>query len=90
MKRAISTVMISIAVLCAVMMLFGFLSADWFLKFMSTPEAIYADSKMYMETIDLFSWTIVVIIISLVIEKTVISGIQNRIVSHQNEVNVNG
>ena len=55
MKTAIYTVMISIAVLCGVMMLFGFLSADWFLGFMKTPEAIYADSKLYM---DIYIWSV--------------------------------
>lgn len=34
-----------------------------------------ADSKMYMETIDLFAWTVVVIIISLMIEKLLIASI---------------
>ena len=34
------------------------------------------ESKMYMETIDLFAWTIVVIIISLVIESLVIMSIK--------------
>lgn len=31
-----------------------------------------ADSKMYMETVDLFAWTAVVIIISLIIEKLLV------------------
>lgn len=35
-----------------------------------------ADSKLYMETIDLFTWTIVVIFISLMIEKLVIAWIR--------------
>ena len=55
LKKAIYTVMISIAVLCAVMMLFGFFSADWFLEFMSTPKEIYADSKLYM---DIYIWSV--------------------------------
>ena len=55
MKTAIYTIMISIVVLCGVMMLFGFLSADWFLGFMNTPEAIYADSKLYM---DIYIWSV--------------------------------
>ena len=53
MKTAISTVMITIAVLCVALMMFGFLSADWFLQFMKTPEGIYADSKLYM---DIYIW----------------------------------
>ena len=55
MKRAIGTVMIAIAVLCAALMLFGFFSADWFLGFMNTPESIYADSKLYM---DIYIWSV--------------------------------
>lgn len=53
MKTAIYTAMISVAVLCGVLMLFGFLSADWFLRIMNTPEVIYADSKLYM---DIYIW----------------------------------
>lgn len=53
MKTAIYTVMSSVTVLCAVLMLFGFCSADWFLQFMNTPEKIYADSKLYM---DIYLW----------------------------------
>lgn len=53
LKTAISTVVISIAVLCVALMAFGFLTADWFLQFMKTPEGIYADSKLYM---DIYIW----------------------------------
>ena len=53
MKTAIYTIMISVAVLCACLMLFGFCTADWFLQFMKTPEAIYGDSKLYM---DIYIW----------------------------------
>lgn len=53
MKTAIYTVMISVAVLCGVMMLFGIVSANGILQFMSTPEAIYADSLLYM---DIYIW----------------------------------
>ena len=53
MKTAIYTVMISVAVLCGVMMLFGIISANGILQFMSTPEAIYADSLLYM---DIYIW----------------------------------
>lgn len=35
-----------------------------------------ADSKMYMETVDLFAWTVVVIVISLLIEMLVINAIK--------------
>ena len=53
MKSAIYTVMSSVVVLCIILMLFGFCSADWFLQFMNTPEKIYADSKLYM---DIYLW----------------------------------
>ncbi len=53
MRTAIYTVMTSVAVLCAILMLFGFCSADWFLQFMNTPEGIYLDSKLYM---DIYLW----------------------------------
>lgn len=53
LKTVISTVVISIAVLCVALMAFGFLTADWFLQFMKTPEGIYADSKLYM---DIYIW----------------------------------
>ena len=53
LKTVISTVVISIAVLCVALMAFGFLTADWFLQFMKTPEEIYADSKLYM---DIYIW----------------------------------
>lgn len=53
MKTAIYTAMSSVAVLCAILMVFGFCSADWFLQFMNTPEKIYADSKLYM---DIYLW----------------------------------
>ncbi|MBQ8519742.1 MAG: MATE family efflux transporter [Agathobacter sp.] len=53
MKTAIYTAMISVAVLCGVLMLFGIISADWLLQLMNTPKEIYADSKLYM---DIYIW----------------------------------
>ena len=53
MKTAIFTVLSSVAVLCGVLMLFGMVSAGAILDFMNTPEAIWADSKMYM---DIYIW----------------------------------
>lgn len=53
MKTAIYTAMISVAVLCGVLILFGIVSTDWMLEIMNTPEAIYADSKLYM---DIYIW----------------------------------
>lgn len=49
MKTAIYTAMISVAVLCGVLMLFGIVSAGWLLELMNTPAEIYADSLSYME-----------------------------------------
>ena len=48
LKTAVCTVMISVAVLCGLLMLFGILSCDWLLQVMNTPESIYADSMTYM------------------------------------------
>lgn len=53
MKTAVYTAMISVTVLCGVLMLFGLVSADWFLQVMNTPTEIYADSKLYM---DIYIW----------------------------------
>lgn len=53
MKTAIYTVMSSVAVLCIILMIFGFCTADWFLHYMNTPQKIYADSKLYM---DIYLW----------------------------------
>ncbi len=53
MKTGIYTAMISVAVLCGVLMLFGITCSDWLLQFMNTPETIYADSKLYM---DIYVW----------------------------------
>ena len=55
MKSAVRTVLISVAIVCLGLMLFGFLSADWFLRFMNTPASIYADSKIYM---DIYIWSV--------------------------------
>lgn len=49
-----------------------------------------ADSKMYMETIDLFAWTIVVILISLIIEKLVITTVKRVGSPNKAEVTKNG
>lgn len=53
MKTAVYTSMISVAVLCGILMLFGILGADWLLHLMNTPTEIYADSKLYM---DIYIW----------------------------------
>lgn len=53
MKTAIYTAMISVAVLCGLLMIFGFVSSDWLLQIMNTPAEIYADSKLYM---DIYIW----------------------------------
>ena len=53
MKTAVYTTIIACAVLCGVLMLFGILSADGLLNLMNTPEAIYEDSKLYL---DIYIW----------------------------------
>lgn len=45
-----------------------------------------SESKMYMETVDLFAWTIVVILISLCIEKTVVTVIKRFGTQYRSEV----
>lgn len=53
MKTAVYTTMISSAVLCAVLMLFGILSCQGLLALIHTPEEIMADSKLYL---DIYIW----------------------------------
>jgi len=53
MKTAVYTAMISVAVLCGLLMIFGFVCSDWLLQIMNTPAEIYADSKLYM---DIYIW----------------------------------
>ena len=45
-----------------------------------------ADSKTYMETLDLFSWTVVVIIISLLIEKLLVTSIKKYYAKYLSKV----
>jgi len=51
----------------------------------SIGKMIY-ESKLYMETLDLFAWTIVVIIISLIIEKLLTASIQRFGQKYSSEV----
>ena len=53
MKTAVYTAMISVAVLCGLLMIFGFVCSDWLLQIMNTQAEIYADSKLYM---DIYIW----------------------------------
>lgn len=53
MKTAVYTTMISVGVLCVGLILFGILSTDWMLALMNTPQAIYEDSRLYM---DIYIW----------------------------------
>ena len=48
MKRAVSTAMISSAVLVAVMMITGLITAGALLRLIQTPEEIMADSALYL------------------------------------------
>ena len=45
-----------------------------------------ADSKLYMETLDLFAWTVVVILISLIIEKLLVGAIRRLGQRYNSEV----
>lgn len=49
MKTSVYTAMISTAVLCAVLMLFGVLFCGNLLKIIKTPSAILNDSKLYLD-----------------------------------------
>ena len=49
MKTSVYTAMISTAVLCAVLMLFGVLFCGNLLKLVKTPSAILTDSKLYLD-----------------------------------------
>lgn len=48
MKTAVYTIMISVAILCGLLMVFGIICSDWLLALMNTPAEIYADSRLYM------------------------------------------
>ena len=47
-KTSVHTAMISSAVLCAVLMLFGLLCGDSMLALIRTPNEIWADSSLYL------------------------------------------
>lgn len=47
-KTSVHTAMISSAVLCAVLMLFGLLCGDYMLALIRTPNEIWADSSLYL------------------------------------------
>ncbi|MCR4615994.1 MAG: MATE family efflux transporter [Clostridiales bacterium] len=49
LKTAVYTTFISCGILCAVLMLLGFLFTDGLLSLINTPENIFADSKLYMD-----------------------------------------
>lgn len=53
MKTSVYTTMISSAVLCALLMFFGFLCCDTLLGMIHTPTEILADSKLYL---DIYIW----------------------------------
>lgn len=53
MKTAVYTTMISSAVLCAVLMLFGMICSEALLRLINTPDEILADSKLYL---DIYIW----------------------------------
>lgn len=49
MKSAIFTAILSSAVVCALLMLFGFLCGGPMLSLIHTPELLFADSKLYLD-----------------------------------------
>lgn len=49
MKTSVYTTMISSAILCAVLMLFGFLCCDTLLELIHTPTEILTDSRLYLD-----------------------------------------
>lgn len=53
MKTAVYTTMISSAVLCVTLMIFGILCCQGLLSLIHTPEEIFADSKLYL---DIYIW----------------------------------
>ncbi len=53
MKTAITTAMITSAVVCGILMLVGILGCGSLLQMIHTPKEIYADSKLYM---DIYVW----------------------------------
>lgn len=53
LKSAVYTSLISGAVVCAILMLFGTLFCEKLLKLINTPENIFADSKLYL---DIYIW----------------------------------
>lgn len=53
MKTAVSTAMISSAVLCLVLMAAGLLCSDLLLTLIQTPAELFADSKLYL---DIYVW----------------------------------
>lgn len=53
MKTAVYTTMISSAVLCALLMVFGILGCRELLSLIHTPDEIFADSKLYL---DIYIW----------------------------------
>lgn len=53
LKSAVSTILISSAVICGFLMLFGFLGCGGLLRIIHTPEGLMADSKLYL---DIYIW----------------------------------
>jgi putative MATE family efflux protein len=49
MKSAVSTTFIASGVLCALLMVLGFLFTPWLLRAIQTPQTIFADSKLYLD-----------------------------------------
>ena len=53
LKTAVYTTLISSAVICGFLMVFGFVFCDGFLGLINTPDNIFNDSKLYL---DIYIW----------------------------------
>lgn len=53
LKSAVSTVLITSAIICAFLMIFGFIGCDTLLNVIHTPKELMADSKLYL---DIYIW----------------------------------
>lgn len=53
MKTAVSTACIFSGIVCILLMLIGIFGSDMLLRFIRTPEEVFADSKLYL---DVYAW----------------------------------
>jgi Na+-driven multidrug efflux pump len=77
-KTAVSTALIASGVLCLVLMLIGTLFCGNLLELIRTPQEVFADSKLYLLTEELFASTLVVIVLSLLLQKIMLRLLKGR------------